>query len=109
MLTAALWSLPIKTLGVPCTFIRAKELTTEHAIPKVGIRTVTGEDDPLVQGVGFGTKIITVRAIDITGVAPAKFDIFDIGGTRYTANTVIKVHQPNTGTLLGWRIYATGV
>ncbi len=98
----------ITTLGVPAVFSRAKVTGVTTNIAHVGFANVNKGDEALVNAYGFSAKVITVKVADITGTPPEKFDVFHINSERYTADTVIPIHAPGTGVLIGWKILCKG-
>ena len=98
----------IDLLGVPAKFSRAKVPAVSTDIAHVGFASISKNDEALINAYGFSAKVITVKAADITLVPPEKFDVFHVGTERYTADTVMPVHAPNTGAVIGYRIICKG-
>ena len=98
----------ISLLGVPAVFSRAKVAGVTINIAHVGFSSVSKDDQALINAYGFSAKVITVKVADITGAAPEKFDVFHINAERYTADTVIPIHAPGTGVLIGWKAICKG-
>lgn len=98
----------IDLLGVPAVFSRAKVAGVSSNIAHVGFANISSQDEALVNAYGFAAKVITAKVGDIAGAAPEKFDVFHINAERYTIDTVIPIHAPGTGALIGWRMIAKG-
>lgn len=98
----------VDLLGVPAVFSRAKVPGVTINIAHVGFAGISREDQALVNAYGFSAKVITVKVADITGDAPDKFDVLHVNAERYTVDTVIPIHAPGTGALIGWRLVCKG-
>jgi len=108
MITKATWSIPIDTLGVPAEFHQVKAPNAVVALPKVGLSTVSKEDSQLIQSIGFGGKILTVKASDMGTTVPVKFDTIKVHGKLLVLDSVQEVLEPGTGDLMGWRCFVKG-
>lgn len=97
----------IDMLGVPCTFKQAKPPQVQIAIPKVGLASpkVT---DPIVNAYGVGSRVVTIAAASLPGLAPEKFDSVLIQAERLVFEAVIPAHEPGTGKVIGWRCIVKG-
>jgi hypothetical protein len=98
----------IDTLGVPAVFSRAKVPGASTNIAHVGFANVSRSDEAMVNAYGVSGKIITVKVASITGNPPEKFDAFHINAEKYVADTVIPIHAPGTGVLVGWKVLVKG-
>lgn len=103
-----MWEGNINRHGVPAVFKQVKPPSVEIEIDHVGWSTVNKEDSQLIQAIGFGARIITIKASSMTGIAPSKFDTLVVAGVPYVADTVNPVLEPGTGNLLGWRVFVRG-
>jgi hypothetical protein len=90
----AAWEQTIDTLGVPCTFM-SKTSGTVNCV--AGFKTT--RDEEIVNAYGIGSKVITIRAMDVPEVT--KLGSCEIGPERYTFDAVLPVHLIDQ--LLGWR------
>ena len=89
----------IDTLGVPCTFM-SKTSGTVNCV--AGFKTT--RDEEIVNAYGIGSKVITIRAMDVPEVT--KLDRCEIGPERYTFDAVMPVHLNDQ--LIGWRCVVKG-
>lgn len=108
MIDASVWSIPIDTLGVPATFQSVKPPKAVIALPKIGLKTIIRPDDQLIQSIGFGGKVLTIKAVDMGSTIPCKFDTVTISGKALILDSVIDVIEPNTGTTIGWVCHVRG-
>lgn len=74
---------------------------------KVGFSTASKEDMVVLNSIGFGAKIITIKASSVT-VAPLKFDTIEVGNEKYTIDTVNPSHVPG-GQVVGYRCFCKGI
>lgn len=95
----AAWEQTIDTLGVPCEFASQKGVTVNCV---AGFKTT--RDEELVNAWGVGTRVITIRAMDVAEVS--KLDRCTIGPERYTFDAVMPVHLNDL--LIGWRCIVKG-
>lgn len=106
-LTRAEYEATIDRFGVPVTFRQAKAPHVIRAIDHAGIATPKG-DEALANGLGVGSKVITVKASDLPNLAPEKFDRLDTPVERLVIDSVAPVHEPATGLVIGWRCLIKG-
>ena len=95
----AAWEQTIDTLGVPCKFM-SKTSGTVNCV--AGFKTT--RDEEIVNAYGIGSKVITIRAMDVPEVT--KLDRCEIGPERYTFDAVMPVHLNDQ--LIGWRCVVKG-
>jgi hypothetical protein len=94
----------IDTLGVNVIWTQAKPPHANKAVT-AGIKIAGNDDEALVQSLGVGARIFTMKASDFT-TAPEKFDRLVVGTEAYTAEAVHPVHL--NAALIGYRIYTKG-
>jgi len=93
----------LDTLGVPATWIQAKEPQETKEVV-LGFKSASWRDEELINAFGIGAKVFTVKASDIAVIE--KFDRFTIHGERYTADSAMPVHL--NGLLFLWKVYIRG-
>jgi hypothetical protein len=108
MLTVNEWRIPIDLLGVPAEFHQTKVPNAVINLPKVGLSTVSKEDSQLIQSIGFGGRIITVKLSDMGATVPVKFDMIKVHNKQLVLDSVQEVLEPGTGNLMGWRCFVKG-
>jgi hypothetical protein len=91
----------IETLGVHASLYFSKKKSTIQNI-QVGISTNAGADPDLVNSVGIGQRVITLRSRDVDE-APSKFDFFTINTEKLTIDTVSNVYEPKTNQVIGYK------
>jgi len=91
----------IETLGVHASLYFSKKKSTIQNL-QVGISTFGGADPQLVNAVGIGQRVITLRSKDVDE-SPAKFDFFTIGSEKLTIDTVSNVYEPKTNHVIGYK------
>ncbi len=99
------FALAIDTLGVPGEFHQTKPPSTVTPLTAVGFRTPGQKDESIINTIGVGGRIITVKAADLT-VAPMKLDVVIVHGEKYTVEAVHVVDL--NGTILGWKLLCKG-
>jgi hypothetical protein len=97
----------IRTLGVPMSFHQAKSPSSVKST--IGGIATAKTDDPVVNSYGIGTKIVTLIQSDLPA-APEKFDYVTInaGAEQVVFEAVLPVHEPKTGSVIGYRCIAKG-
>lgn len=105
MLTRKEYETVIDTLGVAATFKHVKS-GVEVSIDKVGIRT-NSNNEALVNAYGVGSKTITIKASSLTAM-PEKFDSMVINHEKIVIEAVTTVHEPNSGSIIGFRCFVLG-
>ena len=95
----------VDTLGVPGEYHQTKVPKTVTKIAAVGFKTPGAEDDAIVNTIGVGGRIITVKAADLA-TAPSKLDRVFVHGEIYTVETVHVIDL--NGTALGWKLLCKG-
>jgi len=93
----------IDTLGIPMVWTHTKTSATANLVG--GMRIASDEDSAIVQSMGIGARIITLKAAGLTA-APEKFDRFAVGNEVYIADSVHPVHL--NAQLIGYRVYIKG-
>lgn len=75
---------------------------------KVGRATVRDTDAAIVNALGVGARILTLRALDIGAAPPpTRFDTLSADGRLYVLDFVNSVYIQST--LWGWRCYCATV
>lgn len=109
MITKYTWAICIDQLGVPAEFHQVKAPNVVISLPKIGLSTVSKEDSQLIQSIGFGGKVLTVKRSDMGSTVPVKFDTILVNGKILVLDSVQEVLEPGTGDLMGWRCFVKGV
>ena len=97
----------IDLLGVVASLQHVKPPSTTVANIKVGFSSISKDDQALVNSYGVGGKVITIKAADVTALAPVKFDRVTVGTEAYTIDAVVPVHLPG-GAVVGYRCFVKG-
>jgi len=91
----------IETLGVKAELYFSKNKSTIQNL-QVGFSTNAGADPDLINTVGIGQRVITLRAKDVN-VPPTKFDFFTIGNDKLTIDTISNIYEPQTNHVIGYK------
>lgn len=108
MLSRAHHEMLIQTVGVPMVFHQAKAPHTVTPLSHAGIASPR-KDSEIVNSYGVGAKVITLMEVSVPSV-PEKFDwvVVTSGGEKLVFEAVTKVHEPGTGTVIGYRCFVRG-
>jgi hypothetical protein len=109
MINRDTWAVCIDALGIPAEFHQTKAPSAVVNIAKVGISTANSEDSQLIEAIGFGGRVITIKAADLGGLVPVKFDIIKIASRTLVIDTVHEVLEPVSGAVMGYKAYVKGV
>ena len=94
----------ITELGVPAVHEAAAPPNARTTIDKLGFKTVSKDDEVIVNSLGVDAKVITVDKSDLAAIA--KFDSFEIGAETYVAHSVHPIHLG--GEVIGFKCYCKG-
>jgi hypothetical protein len=98
----ATYKLGIQMLGIPGTITHIKTGVVK-AVPKLGIANARNVGDVnIVNAYGVNARIVTIFADDLP-FELTKFDTVDIPGEKLVVDSVIEVHEPGTGAIIGYR------
>ena len=99
----------MRLLGVPMVLHQVKPPNAVINLPFAGIATPR-KDIEVINNYGVGSKVITILESDTGSTIPEKFDyvIVGSGGEKLVFEAVVKVHEPATGVVIGYRCYVRG-
>lgn len=98
----ATYTMLIKTVGIPATITHKKDGATA-SVPRIGIANARAVGDVnILNAYGINARIVTVLADDIA-FELEKFDVVQTSGETLVIDAVIKVHEPGTGNVIGYR------
>ncbi|MFZ9372064.1 MAG: head-tail joining protein [Limnohabitans sp.] len=95
----------IDALGVPAEFHQTAAPAAVTNIAAVGFKTPGANDEAIINTIGVGGRVITVKAASLTP-APMKLDRVKVHGEMYTVEAVHVVDL--NGKVLGWRLLCKG-
>jgi hypothetical protein len=104
MIDQASYDSLINLLGVTGNLVPVKNPAVNNI--KMGFATASKEDMVVLNSIGFGAKIITIKASSVS-IAPVKFDAIHIGTERYVIDSVNPSHIPG-GKVVGYKCYCKG-
>ena len=90
-------------------FFAAPATWTQAGIPlalRVGYAVGKQTDIAVANALGIGVRMITIRAMDTAGRAPAPLDRLTVAGESLTIDDVTPVVL--AGDLVGWRCFCAG-
>ena len=94
----------ITELGVPAVHEAAAPPNTRTTVDKLGFKTVSKDDQVIVNSLGVDAKVITVDKSDVAVIK--KFDSFEIGSETYVAHSVHPIHLG--AEVIGFKVFAKG-
>ena len=95
----------VDTLGVPAEYHQTKPPQTVTAIATVGFKTPSSSDEAIINTIGIGGRIVTIKAADLS-TPPVKLDRVKIKDEMFTVETV---HVIQLGSVvLGWKLLCKG-
>lgn len=98
----AAWEGNVSLFGNPATW-------TQAGVPlalRVGYAVGRQTDIAVANALGVGVRMVTIRALDTAGRAPAPLDRLIVAGESLTIDFVTPVVL--AGELVGWRCYCAG-
>jgi hypothetical protein len=97
------WESNVARFGAPATWYQAGEIIP---LACVGFAVPKDNDGQVANALGYGLRMLTIRAIDTAGRTPGTLDRIDIAGEELTINSATPVVI--AGTTIGWRCPAAG-
>ena len=95
----------VDTLGVPAEYHQTKPPQTVTAIAAVGFKTPSSSDEAIINTIGVGGRVITVKKANLL-TPPMKLDRVIVHGETFTVETVHVIDM--NGSVLGWKLLCKG-
>lgn len=98
----AIYRMGIQMLGIPGK-VTNKKTGVAKDVARLGIANARNVGDVnIVNAYGLNARIVTIFVDDIPFTLE-KFDTVDLIAERLVVDSVIEVHEPGTGAVIGYR------
>lgn len=98
----AIYRMGIYMLGVPGT-VTNKKTGVVKPVERLGIANARNVGDVnIVNAYGVNARIVTIFSDDLPFMLE-KFDTVDLISEKLVVDSVIEVHEPGTGAVIGYR------